>query len=253
MQGTSGLAHLSPVQAGATVATVHLRGQPKLQGAIAPHSASGNVQGLAQLSATSASVKHSGGLRNSNLSEGYSINVTTYAPLPSFLKSARKPRISTHIERRQGLPSLTYRSSSGSSSISSISSMGSEDDKKGGIERRDKDKQQRSTTVKARHHSSDKAAKQCGRSRGDCCKSQRSLSRHRIPNDHLPIRPAVIQTRRQVVLQVEVVNGLKIKRNVINGNLIKHIPLLCKPRFTNAKNALPAHRKPQRQVKSSKS
>ena len=248
-----GLVHVGPVQADATVATAYSSGQPKPRGSIAPHSASGDIQGLVQPSGTAASVKHSGGLRNSNLSEGYSTDVTTYAPLPSFLKSARKPRISTHSERRHWLPSLTYRSSSGSSSISSISSIWSEDDTKACIERRNKDKQQRSTTVKARHHSSDKAAKQCGRSRGDCCKSQRSLSRHRIPNDHLPIRPAVIQTRRQVVLQVEVVNGLKIKRNVINGNLIKHIPLLCKPRFTNAKNALPAHRKPQRQVKSSKS
>jgi len=42
--------------------------------------------------------------------------------------------------------------------------MGSEDDKKACIERRDKDKQQRSTTVKAKRHSSDKAAKQWGRS-----------------------------------------------------------------------------------------
>ena len=61
--------------------------------------------------------------------------------------------------------------------------MESEDDKKAGIERRDKDKQQRSTSAKARRHSSDKAAKQCGRSQGDRCKSQRSLSHHQIPND----------------------------------------------------------------------
>ena len=127
------------------------------------------IQGLAQPSATAASVKHSGGLRNSNLSKGYSTDVTTYVFLPSFVKSTRKPRISTHSERRHGLPSLTYRSSSGS--ISSISSMGSEDDKKAGIKRRDKDKQQRSTTIQARRHSSDKAAKQCARSRGDRCKS----------------------------------------------------------------------------------
>ena len=90
--------------------------------------------------------------------------MTTYAPLPSFLKSARNPRISTHSEQRHGLPGLTYRSSSGSSSICSISSTGSEDDKKAGIERRDRDKQQRSTTVQGRCHSSDKAAKQCARS-----------------------------------------------------------------------------------------
>jgi len=106
IQSTSGLAHVSPVQADATVATAHWRGQPKLQGNIARHSASGDIQGLAQPSATAASVKHSGGLRNSNLSEGYSTDVTTYAPLPSFLKSARKPRISTHSERRHGLPEL---------------------------------------------------------------------------------------------------------------------------------------------------
>jgi len=143
MSGTSGLSHLSPVQADATVATTHSRGQPKPQDGIAPHSASGDIQGLAQPSATAASDRHSGGLRNSNLSDGYSTDVTTYAPLPSFLKPARKSRISTHSERRHGLPSLKYRSSSGSSSISSISSMGSEDDKKACIERRDKDKQQR--------------------------------------------------------------------------------------------------------------
>ena len=83
MQDTSGLAHVSPVQADATVATAHSRGQPKPQGSIAPHSASGDIQGLAQPSATAASVKYSGGLRNSNLSEGYSTDVTTYAPLPS--------------------------------------------------------------------------------------------------------------------------------------------------------------------------
>jgi len=106
IQSTSGLAHVSPVQADATVATAHWRGQPKLQGNIARHSASGDIQGLAQPSATAASVKHSGGLRNSNISEGYSTGVTTYAPLPSFLKSARKPRISTHSERRHGLPEL---------------------------------------------------------------------------------------------------------------------------------------------------
>jgi len=61
--------------------------------------------------------------------------------------------------------------------------MGSEDDKKAGIESRDKDKQQRSITIQARRHSSDKAAKQCTRSRGDRCKSQRRLSRHQISND----------------------------------------------------------------------
>jgi len=61
--------------------------------------------------------------------------------------------------------------------------MGSEDDQQAGIERRDKDKQQRSTTIQARRHSSDKAAKQCARSRGDRCKSQRSLSRHQISDD----------------------------------------------------------------------
>ena len=159
------------MQAYATVATAHSRGQPKPQGSIAPHSASGDIQGLAQPSATAASVKNSGGLRNSNHSEGYFTDVTTYAPLPSFLKSARKPRISTHSERRHGLPSLTYRSTSGSSSISSISRFGSEDDQQAGIERREKDKQQRSTTIRAGRHSSDKVAKQCARSRGDRCKS----------------------------------------------------------------------------------
>jgi len=183
MQGTSGLAHVSLVQADATVATTHSSGQPKPQGSIAPHSVSGDIQGLAQPCATAASVKHSGWLRNSNLSGGYSTDVTTYAPLPSFLKSICKPRISTHSERRHGLPSLTYRSSSGSSSISSINSMGSEDDKKAGIERCDKDNQQRSMTIQARRHSSEKAAKQCAKSRGDHCKSQRSLSRHQISND----------------------------------------------------------------------
>jgi len=94
MQGTSGLAHISPVQADATVATAHPRHQPKPQGSTAPHSALGDLQGLAQR-ATAASVKHSGGLRNSNLSKGCSTGVTTYAPLPSFLKSACNPRIST--------------------------------------------------------------------------------------------------------------------------------------------------------------
>ena len=93
------------------------------------------------------------------------------------------PRISTHRERRHGLPSLTYRSSSGSSSISSISRFGSEDDQQAGIERREKDKQQRSTTIRAGRHSSDKVAKQCARSRGDRCKSQRSLNRHQIAID----------------------------------------------------------------------
>jgi len=39
MQGTSGLAQVSPVQADATVATVHSRGQPKPLGGIIPHSA----------------------------------------------------------------------------------------------------------------------------------------------------------------------------------------------------------------------
>jgi len=136
MQGTSGLAHVCPVQADVTVATAHSRDQPKPQGSIAPHSASGYIQGLAQPSATAGSVKHSGGLRNSNLSEGYSTNVTTYSPLPSFLKSEREPSKSTHSgDRRHGLLSLTYRSSSSSNSISSISYMGSEDDKKAGIER----------------------------------------------------------------------------------------------------------------------
>jgi len=160
MQGTSGQAHVSPVQADVTVATAHSRGQPKPQGDCLSFCL-GGIQGLAQPSATAASVKHSGGLRNSNLSKGYSTDVTTYAPLPSCLKSAHKTRISTHSERRHGLLSLTYHSSSGSSSISSISSMGSEDDKKAGIGCRDQDKQQCSTTVKARRHSSDKAAKQC--------------------------------------------------------------------------------------------
>jgi len=41
MQGTSGQAHVSPVQADVTVATAHSRGQPKPQGGIASHSASG--------------------------------------------------------------------------------------------------------------------------------------------------------------------------------------------------------------------
>ena len=166
MPGTSGMAHVCPVQADATAATVHSRGQPKPQGSNAPHSASGDIQGLSQPSAAAASVRNSVVLRNSNLSEGYSTDVTTYVPLPSFLKSERKPRISTHSERRHRLPSLKYRSSSGSSSIISISSMGSQDDQKACIEHRDKDKQQRATAVKARCHSSDKAAKQCGSSRG---------------------------------------------------------------------------------------
>jgi len=61
--------------------------------------------------------------------------------------------------------------------------MGSEDDQKAGIERSDKDKRQRSTTIRAGRHSSDKAAKQCAWSRGDRCKSQRSLSRHQISNN----------------------------------------------------------------------
>ena len=181
IQRTSGLAHVSPVQADATVATAHSRGQPNLQGSIAPHFTSGDIQGLAQPSATAASVKHSGGLRNSNLSDGYSTDVTTYAPLPSFLKFARKPRVSTHSERRQGLQSLTYRGSSDSSSVSSISSKGSEDDKQAGIERRDKDKQQRSTTIQARRHLS---AMQCARSRGYRCKS---------PNFKRPILRSVQQ------------------------------------------------------------
>ena len=81
-----------------TLATAHSRGQPNSQGGIAPHSASGDIQGLAQPSATAASAKHSEGLRNSNLSEGYSTDLTTYAPLPSFLNSERKPSISTHSE-----------------------------------------------------------------------------------------------------------------------------------------------------------
>ena len=72
IQGTSGLADVSPVQADATVATVHSRGppKPKPRSSIAPHSASGDFQGLAQPSVTAAGVNHSGGLRNSNLSEG---------------------------------------------------------------------------------------------------------------------------------------------------------------------------------------
>ena len=131
--GTSGQAHVSPVQADVTVATAHSRGQPKPQGDCLSFCL-GGIQGLAQPSATAASVKHSGGLRNSNLSKGYSTDVTTYAPLPSCLKSAHKTRISTHSERRHGLLSLTYHSSSGSSSISSISSMGSEDDQKASID-----------------------------------------------------------------------------------------------------------------------
>jgi len=61
--------------------------------------------------------------------------------------------------------------------------MGSEDDQKAGIERHDKDKQQRSTTIRAGRNSSDKAAKQCAWSRDDRCKSQHSLSRHQISND----------------------------------------------------------------------
>jgi len=61
--------------------------------------------------------------------------------------------------------------------------MGCEDDQKAGIERRDKDKQQRSTAIRAGRHSSDKAAKQCARSRGDRSKSRRSLSRHQISDD----------------------------------------------------------------------
>jgi len=44
MQGTSGLAHVSPVQADATVATAHSSGQPKPQGSIAPHFASGTFK-----------------------------------------------------------------------------------------------------------------------------------------------------------------------------------------------------------------
>jgi len=61
--------------------------------------------------------------------------------------------------------------------------MGSEDDKKPGIERLDKDKQEHSTTIQARRHSSDQANKQCASLQGDRCKSQRSLSRHQISND----------------------------------------------------------------------
>jgi len=106
MPGTSGLAHVSPVQADATVATAHSRGQPQPQGGTAPHSAPGVIQGLAQPSAIAANERHSGRLRNSSLFKDYSTDVTTYAPLPFFLKSARKPRISTHGERRHGLPSL---------------------------------------------------------------------------------------------------------------------------------------------------
>jgi len=61
--------------------------------------------------------------------------------------------------------------------------MGSEDGQKAGIEGRDKDKQQRSTAIWAGRHLSDKAAKQCARSRGDRCKSQRNLSHHQISDD----------------------------------------------------------------------
>jgi len=180
MPETSGLVHISPVQVDATVATVHLWGQPKPQVGTVPHSASGGIQGLAQRSAIAVSEGHAGGLRNSNLSDCYSTDVTTCAPLPSFLKSARKPRMSTHGERQHGLSSLKYHSSSGSSSVSSITSMGSEGDKKACVERRKRDKQQQ---VTASRHASDKADKPCGRPRGDRCKVQRSLSHQRIPSD----------------------------------------------------------------------
>jgi len=46
MPGTLGLAHVSPVQADAKMAA-HSRHQPKPQDGIAPHSASGDIQGLA--------------------------------------------------------------------------------------------------------------------------------------------------------------------------------------------------------------
>jgi len=182
IQGTSDQAHVSPVQANATVVTAHSRGQLKPPGSIVTPVV-GDIQGLSKPSAAAASVKHSGGVRNSNLSDGYSTDETNYKPLPSSLKSARKPRISTHSERQHRLPSLAYRSSSGSSSISSIICMGIEDDKKTGIECRDKDKQQRSTSIQSRRHSADKATKQCARSGGDRCKSRRSVSRHHISND----------------------------------------------------------------------
>ena len=61
--------------------------------------------------------------------------------------------------------------------------MGSENDQKARIECREKDKQQRSTTIQAGRPSSDKVAKQCVRSRGDRHKSQRSLGRLRISSD----------------------------------------------------------------------
>jgi len=64
--------------------------------------------------------------------------------------------------------------------------MESEDDKQAGIERLNKYKQQRSTQIQATRHSSDKAAQQDARSRGDRCKAQRSLSRHQISNDISP-------------------------------------------------------------------
>ena len=46
IQGTSGLAQISPVQGDATVATAHMRGQPKPLGSIDPHSASGTFKVL---------------------------------------------------------------------------------------------------------------------------------------------------------------------------------------------------------------
>ena len=55
----------------------------------------------------------------------------------------------------------------------------------------------------------------------------------------------MIPARRQVVLLVEIANGLKMKQNVMSGNLIKRAPLLRKPRFANANNAHPVHRNPQ--------
>jgi len=48
MPGTSGMAHVSLVQADATVATARSRGQPMPWGSIAPHSASRDMQGLTQ-------------------------------------------------------------------------------------------------------------------------------------------------------------------------------------------------------------
>jgi len=152
--------------------------------------------------------------------------MTTYAPLPSFLKSARKPKILIHSERRHGLPSLAYRISSDSSSISSISSVGSEDDGKTGVEHRVNDKQKRPITIQARRHTSDKAVKQCAKSRGDRCKSQRSLSRPQISND-----PFSDQSSSDSGTSSSSSSGgdrkrLKIIQNVLSGNLIRHALLL---------------------------